>query len=187
MARFIAWVLMALLLSACASPVAYRGDAPLPHGGIGAFSLEARFSVSGDGERHSGRLSWRHAEDADELRILSPFGQVVAEIDVRPGVARLTTADRRVFEAPDAPQLTREVLGYALPIGRLPAWVLARPDRQASVQADAAGRPVLVDDEGWRIEYEYADDAAARLPTRLTATRVGSPELRLRIEEWVFE
>lgn len=185
--RCIIWVLMALLLSACASPAVHRGDRPLPHGIVGAFSLEARFSVTGDGERHSGRLSWRHSGGGDELRILSPFGQVVAEIDVRPGLARLITADRRVFEAPDAHRLTRDVLGYALPIGRLSAWVLARPGPHAGVEADAAGRPVLVDEEGWRVEYEYADDALALLPIRLTATRVGGPELRLRIEEWFFE
>ena len=184
--RHFLW-LVAALLTACAAPAIRQGELRSLPGDICVFSIEARFSVSSDAERHSGRLSWRHAAEADELRLTSPFGQVVAEIDVRPGLARLVTADRRRFEAPDAQSLTREVLGYALPIDLLSAWVVARPLNASRVLTDASGRPTLIEADGWRIEYEYAAELAGNLPVRLVAVREGGPEVHLRIEEWNLE
>ena len=148
------------------------------------FSLEARFSVSSDAERHSGRLFWRHGSGRDELQLSSPFGQVVAEIQVDRQRARLVTSDRRVFEALDAQQLTREVLGYSLPISRLSDWVLGRPAEGGRVERDALKRPLRMEEGGWLIDYEYDDAGADALPGMLVVRRPGGPELRLRIEEW---
>ena len=176
----------ALMLAACAAPLVQPGEALPPRTSVRDFSLEARFSVAQDAERHSGRLSWRHRSEGDELQIASPFGQTVAEISIDAGRARLVTSDRRVFEAPDVQQLTREVLGYSLPINRLADWVLAR-DGSSSASAgarDRFGRPLAIEAEGWQISYDYEQDGADALPASVFATRTGGPELRLRIEEW---
>jgi outer membrane lipoprotein LolB len=176
----------ALLLTACAAPALRVGDGMQPRTAVRDFSLDARFSVTQAAERHSGRLSWQHRDGGDELQIASPFGQIVAEISVDRRRARLVAADQRVFEAADVQQLTEEVLGYRLPVNRLADWVLARRRDAAgvAVAADAAGRPQAISDDGWQITYEYDQDGADALPSRLFATRPGGPELRLRIEEW---
>lgn len=185
--RFPIWLCLAGLLAACSAP-AVRQSGSLPaDGGDAAFQLEARFSVTAESERHSGRLSWRHASGGDDLRLASPFGQVLAEIEVRPGRASLLAADRSRRDAPDAQTLTQQVLGYPLPIERLAGWVRAAPSPAAAVTRDAAGRPAAIDDDGWRIEYDYDDDAPGTLPARLIVSRSGGPELRLRIEEWTLE
>lgn len=185
--RFLLPAAVVLLLAGCATP-GTQPDAPLPpRPAIRDFSLEARFSVTQDAERHSGRLSWQHREQGDELQIVSPFGQIVAEISINSERARLTTSDRRVFEAPGAQQLTREVLGYALPIDRMADWVLAR-EHGATVDhggaRDRFGRPLVIEEDGWRISYDYEQDGTGALPAGMVATRAEGPELRLRIEEW---
>ena len=182
--RFSFWLCLVCLLAACASPVVREGGGPRPAGRDYPFQLEARFSVTNESERYSGKLSWRHAEAADELRIMSPFGQVVAEIEVRPGRATLLAADRQRHEAVDAQTLTRQVLGYPLPIERLADWVLAQPAPSATVARDALGRPLRIVESDWQVEYDYAGAAPDALPERLRVSRVGGPELLLRIEEW---
>jgi len=169
-----------LLLSACATLVR---DLPV-RSEVAGFGLDARFSVTHAGERHSGRLAWKHDAAGDELRIASPFGQTVAEIRVAGGRARLQTGDGAHYEADSADELMHEVLGYPLPVAGLADWVLARPHGPAQVGRDAAGRPQTIDEAGWRITYEYVDAAAEALPALLSIERDGGPQLRLRIEEW---
>lgn len=179
--------LAVLLLAGCAGPATPPGGADgtfPPRSMVTDFSLEARFSVTGDGGRHSGRLSWRHVNGRDELQLSSPFGQVLAEIQLDRQKARLVTSDQRVFEAPDAQQLTREVLGYALPIQQLSDWVLGRQASGGQVKLDALGRPLQIDEGGWLITYEYDQDTADAVPGMLAVSRPGGPDLRLRIEEW---
>lgn len=183
MSRFLL-PLAVLLLSACAGPAVQVGDAMPPRAAIRDFSLDARFSVTHEAERHSGRLSWRHAGASDELQLSSPFGQVVAEVQIDSRRARLVASDRRVYEAPDVQQLTREVLGYPLPIRRLSEWVLGRESGRGQVEKDALGRPSRIEDDGWQISYEYDQESGDALPARLVVTRPGGPDLRLRIEEW---
>lgn len=184
-------LLAAALLTACAGTTALRDEAAVIRSSTDDLSrwfvLEARFSVTSGEERHAGRLFWRHAADGDLMRLMSPLGTVVAEIDLTPGLARLRTADRQIVEAADATSLIRRVIGIALPIDRLADWVRARPAEFSTVERDAAGRPRLIREEAWRISYEYGesgDGASERLPVRLVAAQEGGPELRLRIENW---
>lgn len=176
--------LLALLVAACATPLSSPRPLP-PRAELRAFALEARFSLTHDGERHSGRLSWRHDEFSDAVRIHSPFGQTVAELEFDAQRARLITADGVVHEAPTPEHLLREVLGYALPLDNLAGWILARPQNAAALERDAAARPRVLIESGWRILYEYDDESVGALPSRLFVVRDGGPELRLRIEEWL--
>ena len=140
------------------------------------FQLEARFSVTNESERYSGKLSWRHAGAADELRIMSPFGQVVAEIEVRPGRATLLAADRQRHEAVDAQTLTRQVLGYPLPIERLADWCWHNRRRRRRLLVMRSGAPLRIVESDWRVEYDYAGRRrmhcrpAARLARRWSRT-----------------
>jgi outer membrane lipoprotein LolB len=175
--------LCAVLLAGCAG-LPPTGPPSPPRHALESFLLEGRFSLRQDEQNYSGRLSWRHTADGDELLLASPFGQGIAEIVATDGQATLTTSDGKVFAAPDAPALTERALGYRLPLAQLSDWVRGQAASVDVVERDALGRPLQLRHEDWRIEYGYDGNDPLALPARLFAERSGTFELRLRIDEW---
>ena len=90
--------LVCLLLAGCATVV----ERAAPTAAIGeSFQLSGRVSVKYDNEAASGKISWRHDAEGDDLLISDPLGQGVARIERREGMARLTTAEQKVYTAED--------------------------------------------------------------------------------------
>ncbi|THF61227.1 lipoprotein insertase outer membrane protein LolB [Pseudothauera rhizosphaerae] len=173
-----------LLAAGCATPLAIHTPAaerPLAAG----FTLEGRLSASDGASAASGRLEWQHQADGDRWTVLSPLGQIVAQLERDRHGALLRTADGRRYAAANADELLPQVLGVDAPVALLPAWVQAAPGPHGEVRArDARGRPALVVDTGWRIEYpEYAADDPAAPPRRIDLSR-GDARLRLIIDHW---
>ena len=179
--RLLAVALLSALLGGCAvlssSPSVTRSDA------LDDFSLEGRFALRYEDKNYSGRLSWRHAAAGDELLLASPFGQGLAQITTSARGAQLTMSDGQVYAAADSESLTRQVLGYPLPLARLTDWVRGR-GAAGVFELDGHGRPLRLRQDDWRIDYEYDSDDAQTLPSRLVALRDDGLELRLRIDEW---
>ena len=178
-------VCAALTLAACA-PMAPREHASVaPRVLMPAFLLEGRLSATDGQQAASGRVEWEHAPQTDRLTLLSPLGQIVARLESGPEGARLLSADGTQRDAPSADALLPEVLGIEVPSARLPRWLQGAPDVGAEIrQYDAAGRPQLVIDQGWRIDYlSYADERADALPARLDISR-GEARIRLIIDSW---
>jgi outer membrane lipoprotein LolB len=147
------------------------------------FELAGRIAVRYREEAASGNVAWRHARGSDELLITSPVGSSVARL-VRAGSEFvLTTADQREYRAADAEALTEQVLGFRLPLAGLADWVRGRVSfgPPAEITRDAQGRPAVIEQGGWRIEYqEFRSDG---LPVRLKLAYPGI-DLRLAIHEW---
>ena len=118
----------------------------------------------------------------------SPLGQGVAHI-VRNGEGvMLEVPNQPARHARDVDTLTREVLGYVLPVTSLTWWVQARPapGRAFEARRDASGRLVQLRQDGWVIDYlQYAADAPAR-PRKLVVARDGL-EIRLVTDSWQNE
>ncbi|HMV00971.1 MAG TPA: lipoprotein insertase outer membrane protein LolB [Rhodocyclaceae bacterium] len=177
--------LAALLVAGCASLPPPEADRER----VGDFAVEARFALRTlrPGEtvqQASGHLSWSHDREADRILLASPFGQGLAEIVIDSTGARLRTSDGSLRQAADADALLAEATGYRLPLGELPAWLLGRGGPTSQIDRDFAGRPRLIKENAWQIEYGYDDDRPTSLPTRLTVTRDSELDLRLRVEEW---
>lgn len=181
--RSLGLILGVLLLGGCANLPSSPSTAP-PRDALLAFTLEARFSLRHQDKSYSGRLSWRHDGMNNELLLSSPFGQGMAEIVTSESGARLTGSDGRVHEASDAETLTRQVLGYPLPLDQLTDWVRGWGAAAGISERDALGRPLRLRHEDWLIDYGYASDDAQAPPDRIFAERTGGFELRLRIDEW---
>ncbi len=165
-----------LLVAACA-------QAPLnPPSGAVDFDLGGRIAARYGSEAFTGNLNWRHAATGDDLIINTPFGQGVARI-VREGDAvQLTTSDNKSYRAPDAESLTERTLGFRLPLEGLADWVQGRPspDSPAKVQKGPDGRISLIEQRGWKIEYQEYDGGR---PYRMRLT-YPDVELRLAIAQW---
>jgi outer membrane lipoprotein LolB len=154
-----------------------------------SFALESRIAVS-DGEHAvNAKLEWGHTRDGNQWTLLSPFGQIAAHLEDGPMGANLQLADGKRWHAANAaeliPALFPELASAGLPPERLALWVQAAPGETAEVrELDAVGRPALVIDRGWRIEYfAYLSDSPAAMPQRLDISR-GEFRLRLVIDSW---
>jgi outer membrane lipoprotein LolB len=187
MRAFSMTALLALVLGGCAAvPPAPGVGVDLPF--QAAWTLQGRIGVQGGEQSLSGQIHWQHRADADELLMTSPLGQGVARI-VRDteGIA-LEVPNQPVRRAPDADTLTREALGYVLPMAGLTWWIQARPDPARAFEAtrDAAGRLAQLRQDGWVIDYlQYATDMPSR-PRKLVVTREGL-EIRLVADSWQAE
>ncbi|MDP3539159.1 MAG: lipoprotein insertase outer membrane protein LolB [Azonexus sp.] len=183
--RFAA-VLAGCLLAGCSS----LPPTPLPaRDQIRNFALEARFALrvtlpEQPPQSSGGRLTWTHKNGNDRILVSSPLGYGLAEIETTPTLSRLRTADGQTRESTDPDALMEEVTGRRLPVTRLPAWLLGRSGGAAQIDIDDQKRPLLLREAGWRVDYAYEDETAAALPARVTLSRDGEIELRLRIEEW---
>ncbi|MDX9885820.1 lipoprotein insertase outer membrane protein LolB [Thauera sp.] len=175
----------ALALAACAPIVPRETPSAALRPLMPAFLLDGRLSATDGRQAASGRVEWEHAPQTDRLTLLSPLGQIVARLDSDPAGARLLSADGTRRDAPSADALLPEVLGIEVPSARLPRWVQGAPDAGAQIrERDALGRPQLVIDQGWRIDYlAYADDRSDALPARLDISR-GEARIRLIIDSW---
>ena len=184
--RLVIFALCAVLtvLAGCAS---LRPPQVLPasNASIEAFSLNGRVAVKMDDRGYTASLRWRHSATQDSIRLLSPVGSVVGQIEADANGATLTTGDRKVLHSKDAQALTREVLGWDLPLSGLRYWVTGRADPALPVQAqehDDKQRLKSLTQNDWRITYlDYFGDSA--LPARLSLA-FDRLNLRLIIQHW---
>lgn len=186
----------ALGTTAAAIVVGLAACAPLPvtapptiaaRSATDAFELQGRLSASDGQQAASGRVEWQHIRGTHHFTLLSPLGQVVARLDADALGARLQTADGQDLSADSAEALLPRVLGVDVPVSRLGLWVQAAPGPDAEIRnRDSAGRPALVIDQGWRIEYlEYAGEGTDAPPARLDIFR-GDARIRLVIDSWTI-
>ena len=175
------------VLAALAGCASTRSTQVLPasNASIEAFSLNGRVAVKIEDRGYTASLRWRHSATQDSIRLLSPVGSVVGQIEADANGATLTTGDKKVYHSNDAQALTREVLGWDLPLSGLRYWVTGRADPAVPVQAqerDDAQRLKSLTQNGWRIAYlEYFGDSA--LPARLSLA-YDRLSLRLIVEHW---
>ena len=175
---------VAAVLAGCAS---FRPEQVLPasNDSIGAFALNGRVAVKLEDRGYTATLRWRHSPTHDSLRLFSPLGSVVGEIEADSDGATLTTGDKKVYRSNDVQALTREVLGWDLPLAGLRYWVIGRADPDSPVQGqtrDDRQRLTSLAQNDWRIAYlKYFGDSAFPAHLSLAYERL---KLRLIVERW---
>lgn len=179
--RLVTTGIVLAVVAGCAAPRVL----PDSNAGIDAFSLTGRVAVKLEQRGYSAKLSWRHAAAGDLVRLLSPVGSVIAELEADGSGAMLTTGANKVYRSGDVQTLTREILGWDLPLEGLRHWVVGRVEPELPVQAeerDARGRLTRLTQNDWRISFlAYAGDSA--LPARM-ALAYDRLSLRLIIDRW---
>lgn len=183
MGRFLALVLL-VVVAGCATPIA--GPPVATPSWPANWTLQGRIGIQTDEQSMSGNIRWRHHAETDEVLMTSPLGQGVARIVRDADGVLLEMPNRPPLRAPDAESLTRDALGYELPVAGLVWWVQGRPapGRAAEVRHATAGQLSRLRQDGWVIDYlQYTADAR---PRKLVVAREGL-EIRLVADSWTAE
>lgn len=155
------------------------------------FEVTGRLAVRNGEQGLSGLLRWLHrAPTEDDLWFSSPLGSAMARVTRSAQGVELTLTDGAVRSAANAEVLTREALGWELPLAGLDHWILGQP-APGSVPTrverdDANGRITRLAQNGWDVVYQrYADTEWGALPDRLTL-EYGELQIRLVIDRWAI-
>ena len=179
-------LLCGLLLSSCAAPS--RAPIAVDPERVSAFDLTGRVNVRVESKAYpTGGIHWRHEPDSDELWLYSPLGSGVARMRQDASGAVLVASDGKQHRARDLKLLTREVLGWDLPLDGLQYWVRGLPWPALDTteqQYDANGRPKLLRQGGWQVAYlDWSPAGVSGLPSKVDLSGEGL-RVRLVIQEW---
>lgn len=180
-ARVLAAGAVALLCTGCAM-LASGPNVPAAE----AFDILGRVLASSEGRAFSANFRWRHGALDNEIWLMSPVGQTLAYIAADANGATLTAADQQEYRALSVEGLTRQALGWPLPLAQLQHWIRGGsvPGSAAAVLTrDARGRLFLLEQEGWRIRYTYPETGDGLLPRQLELTQ-GGQRIRMVVDEW---
>ena len=176
-------LLSALALAGCTSLLPY-GDAPMR---AAPFDVLGRVFVRYGDRALSANMRWQHARDSDDIWLMTPTGQALAYLREDYEGATFTGADQTQYRASSAESLTRQAMGWELPIGKLQHWVrgVAAPGMVVEiVERDADGRTRRMTQDGWQITYDYYPATQNNgLPRRMEFVSAGQT-LRLVIDTW---
>lgn len=175
---------------AAAVALLFAGCAMLdPGAGIPAaepFDILGRVLASNDDRAFSAGFRWRHGAAENEIWLMSPVGQTLAHITDTSEGATLVAADQQEYRATSVESLTRQALGWPLPLARLQYWIRGEAVPGGAVTdtvRDARGRLSVLEQDGWRIRFGYPENAEESRPRQLDLNQ-GAQRIRMVIDDW---
>ena len=158
------------------------------------IAISGRFSVSyqQEGKPHhaQGRFQWQQQGEEVDISLLSPLGQTLARIRVTPFIAMLERPGQPTRSAPNASELTEQMLGWAMPADGLRYWLQGFSYAEADAQRTALpAEGARVDAGGWQVQYvSWQPGSGGSYPRRIDLSRLsqtaGELALRLVIDGW---
>jgi len=184
-----------LLLSGCAAVTPGNDPARLQQWSLRQTALQdlsiwqvnGRTAISSD--QGSGKLALRWSQDGAhfDIRLMSFLGQQQARLEgINGGQSRLLRPDQPPLQADNEDTLMQEALGWSLPLTGLRYWVLGVPQPGIAVRksVDDLGRPIWLEQDGWRIDYtSYQSVDGLSLPRKLRLKH-GDVTARLVLDTW---
>lgn len=130
------------------------------------FSVSGKLSVNMDGKGYFAGFDWDHSPDHDLLSVNTPLGNTVARVEKTRNGVTLTSGSKTV-SADSAEQLTREQLGWPLPLDNLIWWIRGMPaPSEPYQQQDGA-----LLQQGWKIRFVSAEGSRSLYPDRVELSR----------------
>jgi len=173
-----------VLLAACTQAV--RVDTGMHAHAVAdsPFGVTGRLSAHHASDALAANFNWQHRLDGDTIVLSTPLGQTLAELARADGGVSVALADGRHASAASFDELTTQAFGVPLPVTGLTWWIrgLPRNGSAFAIERDAAGRASVLRQDGWEIDYSYADDAAT-LPRRLLLA-YPDVDMRVVVDQW---
>ena len=158
---------------------------------VDSWEMRGRLSVDTGDRGLQGRFSWRQDVGSVELIVRNTLGAGVLRV-TGPRDALTVTARGETRTLVDPERELSELVGWWLPIGSLPAWLvgLPDPDFRAATELGSDGTLAAFEQRLWHAAYpayQLADGAGSTgtvlVPRRIDLTHENL-ELKLTIDEW---
>ncbi|NOL51950.1 outer membrane lipoprotein LolB [Pelistega suis] len=107
-----------------------------------------------------GNFEWLSAGERVVLDLSSPLGQVLARVNVQPGLSQLIRSNGEVLEASSPDALVREVIGRQFPVSGLQYWIRGQAMPGVALETpeyDAQQRLVKFVQAGWVVTAQDYD------------------------------
>lgn len=151
----LSWLVFALIsIAGCAnntrasSPNSLKNEVSERYAGRLSLQIEAPTGSAQETQSFSGSFELRGNAETGELDLLTPLGQIAAQLRWQPGAALLIRGQERQSFA-SAQALLEQSTGIAIPLEQLFSWLrgpaslpLPRSDWQVDLSAQAQGRIV---------------------------------------------
>lgn len=143
--------------------------------------------INGADGWHAG-FQWVQQDSGYRIDLIGPLGQGRVRVEGDEQAVRIQTADGQTQTAPNPDALLEQAVGARLPVNGLRYWIrgLPEPGATPTLQTDADGRLIRLEQNGWIIEYPayaYAAPLSLELPERIVARRQDL-SVKLIIEDW---
>lgn len=187
-------LVLAMLLGGCAAPPHRTADSAALSQQLQReqalsqqqhWQLDGRVAIANGRDGGSGRVVWMQRPGWVSFELQAPVSRRSWRLVVERDQARLDGLEGGPRTADDAATLLREAIGWELPLDELGEWMRgARGPGAALIEFDAEGRPAVIEQGGWRIEYRGWQSAGTPpLPTRVFASR-GDQRVRMVVDRW---
>lgn len=190
--RFIALLVLCAAMAGCAGAPPRTGTAlPEDLTQLAYWQARGRLGVSGAGNGGSGSFAWEQNRDRANVQIRGPVGIGSVRLQMAGSGAsptlRMETGDGQVFQAEHAWTELEARLGAPVPAGKLRYWMLGVPaPGEHRWLSDPQSEMPTLEQDGWRIEYQYSDQYGGRLPRRIRAAS-GEAQVRIVVDRWSFD
>lgn len=137
------------------------------------WAMEGRVGLQLRGQSWSFGMDWKQqAGGASVMDITNPLtGALMANIRETGSQVVLKAADGKSYRDTNAEKLLERQLRLKFPLNDMRYWARAVPTPDSpveQVELDARGRPKLLQQKGWRVEYTaYKDNGPNALPTKM--------------------
>jgi outer membrane lipoprotein LolB len=155
-------------------------------GPLETWALQGRLAMSDSGDGGSGNLSWRQRPDSSRMDFHGALGRGAWRLQAGEAGAEIEFADGRLYRADSIDALVRGQVGWQVPVAALAWWVrgLAAPGEVEKSVLDENGVLMLLQQDGWNIEYgRYGVVDGELMPLKLTA-RQEDRTVKLAIRKW---
>ena len=155
------------------------------------WSFQGRVAISKGRNGGNGRIDWLQQGPAYQVSLAAPVTRQSWQLSGgAPGqVVRLEGLEGGPRTADDAGELLLQATGWEIPVAQLAGWVRGLPSAGTSPEHlgfDAEGRPRVLRQQGWQVDYldwYPADAGRPSLPRRIEAVN-GDAKVRLIVDEW---
>lgn len=151
------------------------------------WQIKGKVAIHSQNDSGSVSLAWTQHHQSYTLSLFGPLGSNAVQIEGKPGLVTLQTADGKHFSAQNPEQLLHEQTGWDLPISSLIYWArgLPVPGSSAETHFDNQHRLLQLRQGDWQIDYsQYTAFQGVELPTRLA---LNHPQLHIKlvIYQWI--